>query len=289
MSKKKPIERREGFEDVPEGVDVPEGAIRYVKIKTQGGGVFMGPRGAFMKRVLPPKAPETPKLPVAQPRAPTRNNHAFTDADRVKSHQARSVAIRPDLQEALDFPLIAIVEELTEKYHLTKNMANFLAVRLNFNTDTDAARAVGVAPRTPHSWRWSIPEKWNRHGPPVYFLRAYEELMQRAKEASQKKMNSLAWKTVNRIDEQLDAVRKVRRTVQTEDGAQEIIEEEPDYNARFQGIQGASRWLGEWGTEPRVVQNTQYVTVMDQFGKLMAKITEEKVVEGAFHDAEDGG
>lgn len=270
-------ERETDFTKLPEGVEVQEGAKSFVR--STGGITFLDAKGHWMKRIAP-------KLPVARPPAPPSrpshtNNHAFTADDRSKSHLSRSRGIKPELENTIDFPLLAIVDELAEKYNLTKNMVNFLAVRLNFSTDTDAARAVGLAARTPHGWRFSNDRRYGRE---VGFNKAYEELMSRAKEASQKKINSLAWKTVSRIEEQLDATRKVRRTVQTDDGPVEEIEEEPDYNARFQGIQGASRWLGEWGTEPRVVQNTQYVTVMDQFGKLMSRITEEKIVEGEFEE-----
>ncbi len=243
----------------------PEGAVKYLRNKD--GVVYIDAKGHFLKRVRDPK-PERERAIV--PENQHRPKHILTNEDRVRRHTPK---VAQDLQTQLDFPLIAIVEDLAEKYHLTKNMTNFLAVRLNFGSDSEAARSIGLSKHAASSWRWDKDIK-------AQFNLAYDELMQKAKEASQAKLNTMRYKTVTRMDELLDAERTVTRTIKTEDGTEQITETEPDYNARFQGIQAVSRWLGEWGTEQRIVQNTQYVTVMDEFGKLMQRISQERIVEG---------
>lgn len=186
----------------------------------------------------------------------------FSEAAR-KGHQIVNITEREDVE----FHVGTLIDELAEKYNLTRAQQNFLLWRLRFQTDSACARSIGMSPNTIK--RWKHDKQHEAEGRDLGFLPAYEALLARYREVAEASMASLGPRAVEVTAQLLRATKK--QVVSTGEGVEPKIIETPDYENRFRGVQIVSNWLGEWGQKPVAPQNTNYFVVMEKFQELLAE------------------
>lgn len=171
------------------------------------------------------------------------------------------------LLEESDSPLAALVYELKMKYNLNNHMVDFLIMRPKFPSDRDTCRFLGFSPSIAGTWKFTNGGSYAKND----FKSAYDEFMSRQKEMASKHVESMAMKIVGRIDNLLDATKKIY------DADGNLLHEDPDYQAQFKGIEAGSRWLGKgWNEGSDNSADPRYISVMDRFNQFAEKLLEEK-------------
>lgn len=170
------------------------------------------------------------------------------------------------------FPLADILGELVEKYALSSAQERFLSIRLQFTSDQEASRSCGLSSTTVMQWKGNPPRYIKKLGRYNQFPQAYNELMLKSRAIAEGLMDSMASKVVKRVDELLDATKKIQ--------VGEELMEVPDYESRFKGIQAASHWMDKWSGGQKVEIKNQYVNMQEEFSRLMQrKLKEAQIVD----------
>ena len=198
-----------------------------------------------------------------------------------KKHLGRTPVEKPDDTHGAPHNILEIVNELAEKYKLTRDQRTFLLLRLRHSSDLSCIRSMGGNTRMVETWKSKSKNNMVVH----QFHLAYDEFFKRFEALVEADMGDLMGKALNRVEELLDA----EKTLVTDDGIIRL----PDYETRFKGLQALFHYLGRWGKTPNVEVNPVHVTISEQFSQLLELKKNQKAlngsVDGEFREVKDNG
>ena len=181
---------------------------------------------------------------------------------------APEVRLLGDEEMESENSLVSFVENLGEKYKLTKSMRLFFLNRLPLKSDAACARKIGISPHTVMDWKGGYNIR-----PDCGFRAAYDEFWEDAHRTADQTVKRLRVKAAEKIETLLDG----KKTIYDKEGT--LLGQEDDYSAISRGVELAMRWNRDWSDKGKDEIDAQQVTVREAFFDMLAQVQRDKAEE----------